>query len=261
MIVLAAAAVLLGLITRSGGAIGLMLVGLGVLLAIRTTGMRRLAIALPLGVALYLATGMFGNYLPIREYATRVAEVVYPKRAFSLEVRFDHEAVLAAKARQELLLGHGGWGQYRDIDATVVEEQTGRSRVVTDGFWTIVFGQRGLIGVATVFGWMLVPATMAIWLVGRRAVAASLAYLVIGLALWSSLYAADLLLNGFVSPVQGFVAGSLVAFVVAARQVRSGSAGRAQASQKLTRARHLRERESVRTIGRTSLVPHRAHLD
>ena len=40
---------------------------------------------------------------------------------------------------------------------------------------------------------------------------ASLACLVIGLALWSSLYAADLLLNGFVSTVQGLVAGSLVA--------------------------------------------------
>ena len=261
MIVVAVAAVVLGLITRSGGAIGLMLGGLAVLFAIRMTGMRRLAIAVPLGVAVYLATGMFGNYLPVREAATRVAEVVYPERAWSLEVRFKHEGVLASKARQELLLGHGGWGNFRDIDAAVLKEHTGRSSAITDGFWIIVFGERGLLGVATTFGWMLAPAAIAIWLVGRRGVPASMAYLVIGLALWSSLYAADLLLNGFLSPVQGFVAGSLVAFVVAARQVRSDSAGRAQASQKLTRARHLRERESVRTIGRTSLVSHRAHLD
>ncbi len=220
MIAAAAAAVILGLITRSGGAIGLMLGGLAVLLAIRATGMRRLAIAAPLGVALYLATGMFGNYLPIREAATRVAEVVYPARAFSLEVRFNHEAVLASRAREELLLGHGGWGTYRDIDAAVVAEATGRRQTVTDGFWIIVFGQRGLIGVATVFGWMLVPATLAIWLVGRRGVPASLAYMVIGLSLWSSLYAADLLLNGFVSPVQGLIAGSLATLVASARSLK-----------------------------------------
>ena len=213
MIVVAGASVLLGMITRSGGAIGLMLGGLGVMLAVRMTGMRRLALAIPVGVALYLGTGMFGTYIPIREYAAKIAEIAYPKRAFSLEVRFNHEGVLASKAREALLFGHGGWGGYRDIDSAILEEATGRSSAITDGFWIIVFGQRGLVGVVTVFGWMLVPAAIAIWLVGRRGVPASIAYPVIGLALWSSLYAADLLLNGFVSTVQGFVAGSLASLV------------------------------------------------
>lgn len=226
MIVVAGASVLLGMITRSGGAIGLMLGGLGVMLAVRMTGMRRLAVAIPLGVALYLGTGMFGTYIPIREYATKVAEIVYPSRAFSLEVRFNHEGVLASKAREALLFGHGGWGEYRDIDAAILEEATGRSRAVTDGFWIVVFGQRGLIGVVTVFGWMLVPAAMAIWIVSRRGVPGSIAYPVIGLALWSSLYAADLLLNGFVSTVQGFVAGSLASLVAFVQHHAVGSRNR-----------------------------------
>ena len=252
MIVVAGASVLLGMITRSGGAIGLMLGGLGVMLAVRITGVRRLALAIPVGVALYLGTGMFGTYIPIREYATKIAEIAYPKRAFSLEVRFNHEGVLASKAREALLFGHGGWGGYRDIDSAILEEATGRSSAITDGFWIIVLGQRGLVGVVTVFGWMLVPAAMAIWLVSRRGVPASIAYPVIGLALWSSLYAADLLLNGFVSTVQGFVAGSLTSFIVLYRVSASSRAAGGYESQNASRRQHSVELTPRRSLLKTT---------
>ncbi len=207
-----------GLLTRSTGAIGLMCAGILSLVAIRMTGWRFVALAMPVAITLYILTGLVGSSLPVRDIGVALLEPIVPaKQLGSLTFRLDHEALLADRARQQPLFGFGGWGDYRDIDSAFVREETGFKRIVTDGFWIITFGQRGLAGVVTSFGWMLVPAAVAVVRLGRIRTAYPFNMLVMGLALGSFMFSADLLLNGFVQPIQGVLAGALASCAVALR--------------------------------------------
>lgn len=215
----AVALTVLAVLTRSGGAIATSMLAMLGLFAYRYLKVRWIPTALVCCVALYIATAVLGSSLPIREYATQIAEIIYPERAFSLEARFRNEALLADRAQRKMLLGWGGWGEWRDVDADVVRETTGQSRgVVTDGYWIIVFGTRGLAGVITTFGIMLIPGFLAVRAVWRLRAPPSVLYPVLALFLWGVGFAMDQLLNGFVSVTQGFVAGGLASMFVLADQ-------------------------------------------
>lgn len=210
----------LALLTRSGGAIAVSAVCLSALLAYRFLRVRWATTAVSAVVAIYIATGVVGSSLPVREYASRVAESVYPERAFSLRVRFDNEALLADRAQQKPVFGWGGWGEWRAVDVDLVREVTGQSRgVVTDGFWIIVFGTRGTIGLATTFGLMLLPGLLALRALYELRAPPTVLYPVLGLTLWSSGMAMDQLLNGFVGVPQGLVGGALASVAIAASGV------------------------------------------
>ena len=241
----------LAALTRSGGAIGIGIVSLSALLAYRFLRVRWAATAVASTVAIYIATGIVGSSVPIRDYASRVAELVYPDRAFSLKVRFDNEALLADRAQQKPVFGWGGWGDWRAVDVDLVREVTGQSRgVVTDGFWIIVFGTRGIAGVIATFGIMIVPGLLAIGAVRRLRAPPKVLYPVVALALWSLGFAMDQLLNGFVSTSQAFVAGGLASIYVLASRLTQSNTGMAATS---TRAGSFVQ--SQRSAGHASALP------
>lgn len=245
--IVVAALTLLSVLTRSAGAIGIGIVVLGGLLAYRHLKLRWLPAALGVCVAVYIGTAVLGSTLPIREYATRIAEIVYPERAFSLEARFKNEALLADRAQRKMLLGWGGWGDWRDVDVDLVREVTGQSHgVVTDGYWIIVFGTRGLAGVITTFGIMLIPGFLAVRAVWRLRAPPSVLYPVLALFLWGVGFAMDQLLNGFVSVTQGFVAGGLASiFVLAHRLGRSNGRRRSAVRQRMDEPGPLTTRPEI----------------
>lgn len=68
------------------------------------------------------------------EWLVETAEKIDADRAESLSFRFYHENLLIDKATEKFWFGWGGWGRNRLEDS------------VTDGFWIIIFGQYGVIG-------------------------------------------------------------------------------------------------------------------
>jgi tetratricopeptide (TPR) repeat protein len=73
-------------------------------------------------------------------------------RADSLDYRFENDDFLIAKALQQPIYGWGGWNRSRVID------ETGRDLAETDGYWVIIFGTNGFVGLISVTLAMLLPA-------------------------------------------------------------------------------------------------------
>jgi hypothetical protein len=215
----------LGFLSRGAGAIALMIMGLVALLLARWLNLRKLALVIPALCAIYLASALVDSSLPIRPVLLDAADGIFGvDRAASLETRFRNEEILVTRALQKPLFGWGGWGDYRlayDLAA-----EAGMTTILTDGFWVITLGKRGLIGLMATWGWFLVPAALAVWHAQRIGLPRGTSLLILGLALFSWIFAIDLLFNGFPSPVQGLVAGTLATFVAQASRMPKGAAVR-----------------------------------
>jgi len=86
-----------------------------------------------------------------------VSDVVSKSRAASLATRLKQETILVEKAWQRPLFGWGAWARNR------VRDERGRSVCATDGFWIIVFGQKGLVGLVAAVSSLLLPALLLLW--------------------------------------------------------------------------------------------------
>ena len=121
-----------------------MIGGLGLLVIAHRTGVTRLVLAIPVAVALYMVTGILDWALPIRPTMLSIGELVWGEGAGgSLRVRIVNEAFLIAAAMQKPLFGWGGWGDYREN--LELAREMGVNRVLTDGFWVITLGKRGIL--------------------------------------------------------------------------------------------------------------------
>lgn len=221
--VVAPALVLIGFACRGAGAMALMAIAVASVIMARMTRRWAWALLIPGLVSVYLATAFIGPIVPVRGAMVEVSRVVFgDERAYSLSFRINYENALVWHAMRSPVVGWGGWGRNR-LDIEDAREMTGRAGTVTDGFWIIVFGKYGLVGLIGVYGWMLVPASFAVVQLIRLRAGPSIGCLVVGLSLWSTMYAADQLLNGFPNQLQGLVAGGLAGFAIAAGRIRPRS--------------------------------------
>jgi hypothetical protein len=133
-------------------------------------------------------------------------------RLESLESRFFQEDLMLQKALERPLFGWGASGRRR-----VYLEDEDRI-LVSDGFWIIVFGRRGVVGFLCVFTLLLYPV-FAAW---RRfpALPAGHGSLVAALALVVAINAFDFLPNGFYYPHIMFLSGSLMGALEVRRRKR-----------------------------------------
>lgn len=161
----------------------------------------RIAVALAMLVFAYPLLRAY-DYFPTHALLD-VARSVNSDRAQSLEFRFDNEDRLLAKASQRSLFGWGGYRRPR-----VFDEQRGRDQSITDGFWIIVLGNRGLIGFVSTFGLLLVPIFVAARRL-RRVRRQRDRLMLSGLALIAAVCAADLLPNGMFTNLVVFISGCL----------------------------------------------------
>ena len=187
-------------------ALGLMLMGIGALFAFRWTRVRMVLVALVAVAPLYMvvrATDLWSG-----DQLVGFAEIaINERRASSLDFRMANEDVLVDRAWGRPLLGWGRFGRNRPPE--LADEELD---VTTDGLWIIVFGQRGLLGLASITLVLLLPAVLLIrrfppasWYSPALAPAAALVLLPV-------LYMIDCLFNAMVNPIYMLAVGGLVAF-------------------------------------------------
>jgi hypothetical protein len=133
---------------KSFGALVLVMAGIGLYEFVRLTRIRSVYLLIPLLVAGYLL-GRGSGAMTLESLVTLVQQNVNEDRAGSLQFRFDNENLLAAKARQQLLFGWGGWGRNRVFD------ENGKDLTVTDGLWIIIFGTQGMVGLISFYAMQL----------------------------------------------------------------------------------------------------------
>lgn len=222
-------------LVKSMGALGLALLGLGMLYATKWAKSKvfvMVLVLLPLAYIATRSTGVFSGSSVVDAIAA-----VQPDRAASLQFRLDNENILLEKARERILLGWGGWGRAR------VYNDLGEDISVTDGLWIIVFGNHGLFGLLALSGVMLLPPALLLrrypparWSDPDVAPSAALAVLL-------TLYMTDCLLNAMVNPMFVLVAGGMTSAALAQAEKRATSPLPAGAAEVMTAGgRRLRTR-------------------
>lgn len=202
MSVLVGAVSLIALLSRSFGAMGLLVVGAGALW-FTTTTRSRLALIVILAVpGTYMtvrATGMWDGRNAVR----LVESTVGLDRSRSLSERFRFEGILLEKARQQPVYGWGGWGRNR------VYNDRGDDITKTDGLWIITLGKFGVVGLVS----MTLMMQMPLMLVTRKVPPAMWGHPTVAplavLAIIPGLYAVDCLPNAMINPIFILIVGAL----------------------------------------------------
>lgn len=168
---------------------------------------RQLAVAGVVAVLVFAYPALRSlDYFP-NDMVLDLANSVSEERGESLAFRFGNEVQLAKKARERMWWGWGGYGRNR-----IYSDDTGLDISVTDGFWIIQFGGRGLVGMVCSFALMLLPV-----LIARRKLREipdpAAQQLVGGLALIVVFFATDLLPNGLYNMLPYFLAAALLGSV------------------------------------------------
>ena len=190
---------------KSIGALALLVLGAGVLFAVKWTSSVVPVLCLVLLAPIYM-TVRSQDLWSGSQLVTLVANVIDEDRANSLQFRLDNELILIDKALQRPLFGWGRWGRSRVYNAD------GSDVSVTDGLWVIAMGQRGLVGVAALTLLLLLPGIVLI----RRfppTVWSDVAFAPAGaLAALLMVYMVDCFFNAMINPIFILVAGGLTAF-------------------------------------------------
>lgn len=153
------------------------------------------------------------DLVPIEEMLS-MAESVETDRADSLQFRFEHEAMLLARAQEKPIFGWGSWGRNM-----VYEHETGRSITVSDGRWVIVIGVAGWVGYIGEFGLLALPLFMlSRQLRGRPSEAGRYAGT---LALILAFNMVDLLPNASLFPFTWLIAGTVLGYAESLRAQRA----------------------------------------
>jgi len=142
-------------VLRSTGALALLVLGTAMLAMIKLKPTRAPIIGVAGLTVLYVvvrAAGLWGGH----ELADAASFLFGADRAESLVFRLENEELLVAQAARRPLVG---WGRFRD------EDNDGQHTVVSDGMWIIVFGNNGVVGLASFMAVVLLPAL----LLGARA--------------------------------------------------------------------------------------------
>jgi hypothetical protein len=168
----------------------------------------RLLLTLAAGLA--LTTLLFpwlriAGVFPTEEIVAQAA-AVDEDRGASLGFRFDNEEAMLEKARERPIFGWGIYGRSRVIDDYGVDQS------VTDGFWIIQLGERGLVGFMIAFTLLLYPVFSA-FRSRRRLEKKTTAHLLSALALIVTLRVVELLPNGVFSCLPYLLSGVLAGII------------------------------------------------
>lgn len=136
------------------------------------------------------------------------------ERAESVGVRFTNEDWIMEHAMQRPLLGWAGWGRERIYD------RNGKMIGITDGLWTIAIGRYGLIGVISLYAWLILPAVLALRKLPTTSALAPFAG-TIAVALIVLQLAIDTIPNAMTGPVYVAAAGGLAGLASIKGRIRS----------------------------------------
>ena len=190
-------------------------VGASVLVFLRS----RLVVPLAVGLASIVLTYPLLRTLDLfpTSLLVNAAANVNEERAQSLSFRFENEDILLRRAWEKIWFGWGSWRRNRVFDPI-----SGRDISITDGYWVIVLGTRGILGCAATFGLLLAP----VFLAARNfsALRSRRDRLVVAGVIWIvTLNAIDKIPNAHPNAFAIFVAGALAGAITGSKRVRSHS--------------------------------------
>ncbi len=200
-----AAQLLMTLFCKSFNGLALLVLGSAALLvtkALRTTLPIVCLLAVPL---IYI--GARRLELVTTDALIDAAAIVNEDRAMSLGVRLIQEEQLVAKALERPAFGWGGWGRSR------LYNDEGENVSLTDGWWVIVMGQTGLVGLTAMGILMLLPTAAVCWRLRPAELTSPAAAPVVALAVLLPLYACDCLMNAMLNPIYVLAMGGLLGWV------------------------------------------------
>lgn len=157
-----------------------------------------------------------GNNIFPTETIIYFAESISEERAESLNVRFENEDELLARAQERPFFGWGSWGRNRIFDA-----DTGRDISTLDGFWVALIGTSGWVGFLAIFGMLGAPVFMNLWRYRGEAVG-TLSPMTSGLCLLLAVNMIELLPNSTRFPWTWLIAGALWGHAMSERGLESG---------------------------------------
>ena len=149
-------------LVKSLGALVLLALGLLVLFLSTMLRTRVLALLLLLSFPLYMAARTIGGWSgdQVRDLAQLVGT---EQRVESVLTRLRSEDYLMERAKLQPLLGWGAWDRSLVGNKNnIVKTREGPVKVIPDGFWIIIFGMYGLVGLASITIVMLMPLLLLI---------------------------------------------------------------------------------------------------
>jgi tetratricopeptide (TPR) repeat protein len=189
------------LLCKSTGAFMLLVVGLGILWVVTRTRSSWPVWILIAVVPFYSYTRIAGLWSG-REVLD-VARVLGEDRAQSIEFRLENEDILIKHSLKNAIFGGGR------KDGTQVYGKNGMATTICDGYWIIIFGQSGLIGLSSLIAMHLLPIVLLMrrhpastWTQPDVAPAAALAVLI-------ALMMIDDLSNAMLNPIYALIIGGL----------------------------------------------------
>jgi tetratricopeptide (TPR) repeat protein len=230
---------------KSTGAVGLLILGVGVSWLMKRTAKTALIWLLLLFPAWYSVartTNLWSGYRILGFVTT----VFGADRAESLGYRFFNEDMLAERAMQRPIWGWGRFGR------NLVDNDLGETATIPDGYWIIVLGTNGSIGLVTLLTFMLLPMYLTMrrfkgvsWRDPQVAPAMGVAFALVMLMM-------DFLSNAMLNPIYAVMVGG----VMGQSAVRL-SHGRQEAEGNLEHAAELMSQghaaEAAREFDRTIL--------
>jgi hypothetical protein len=199
---------------KSVGAIILLLIGLVVIYLSNRMKNTVLLMVMLLVPVLYVYTRTTGIW-DGTNLSGYVAEKFSPKRAQSLQFRFDNETILINKALQGTPFGWGGFGRSR------VYDEKGKDISVTDGLWIITLGRNGTFGLLAMIIAIQSPVVLFFlrfkpdkWNKKKWAVPAVM-------AIFLAIYMIDNLLNAMINPIYMLFNGGLTGLALSSNQEES----------------------------------------
>jgi len=196
---------------RSLGGLALLALGLGVLLMIKLTRSGWPLLAFALIPPLYVGVRATGVWHP--HVLVNIANRIDADRARSMQGRLDQEDVLTVKAWQRSVFGWGTYGRNRTLD------DKGEWATRTDSLWIITFGQRGLVGLVSLGLLFVLPSFLLIRTLRGGSWSAAAAAPAVVLAVGTTMYAGDRLMNAMPNPVFYLMIGSVIGLALSARKV------------------------------------------
>ena len=213
--------VVIAVLCKSTGAIVLMLMALG-FAALSRIGRSRIPVIVMLLLApAYMgvrATGIWSG-----DHLVQAANVVGEDQAGSLQMRITNENIIAARAMRKPVLGWGTWSKGGDD-----ESGFNKMNAVTDGYWTIVLGSAGFVGLVSFTTAMLLPALLLVRRLAPATLLDSVHSPAFAMAMIVIMFIIDCLFNAMPNPVFPVAVGGLavLATLRVAPQLATGAAGR-----------------------------------
>jgi len=143
------------ILTKSTGAYGLLIIGVGILFLAWQFRTSVALIILVISMFFYLQQTVSASSGLSERIIGSLERVLPPARIQSLEYRLNNEEELKEKAAERKVFGWGGWGRNRiiayDWKGDLVDS------AATDSLWIITFGRNGLVGLISLYASILLP--------------------------------------------------------------------------------------------------------